>query len=178
MDTPIDVTFCPRSFDLHPFAPVGLTGDEDVVGLEIAVHDAEVMRGVQAVGDLAGELGRAARLERPLTAHERGERLPLHVLHRQIQRPVRGLAEVVDRGHIWLVNLARVRGLAVEAADGFRRGRQRRAHHLHGALATHLHMLSQVHPTHPAFPDAAQHAVAVGEHLPDERIRRRRRGGP
>ena len=38
--------------------------DDDVVGLEIAMDDAELVRGVQSVGDLPRDVDRAARIER------------------------------------------------------------------------------------------------------------------
>ena len=49
-----------------------------------------------AVGDLPRDLGRARRRERPFARDDRRQRLALDELHREIERAVGRLAEVVD----------------------------------------------------------------------------------
>ena len=105
----------------------------------------------------------------PCALDELRERLAVDELHREIDQPVRRLAEVVDRGDVRVLDPARVRRFAIEAADRVRR----RAPSpgcitLIALLPPHLHVLGEIHLAHAAFADAANHVVAIGEDGADE----------
>ena len=68
--------------DLHAAVP----GDEDVLGLEIAVDDAVVVGGRQAVGDLHRVLERLARGQGPVV-EPLAQRLALEQLRDEVERP-------------------------------------------------------------------------------------------
>ena len=54
--------------DLHAVRAVARLRDHDVVGLEIAMDDAHVVRGVERVGRLSRDVGRARGGERAVRA--------------------------------------------------------------------------------------------------------------
>ena len=76
--------------DLHQ--PVG--GDEQVLGLEIAVHDAAAVRRRQAAGDLLGVGQRLAQRQRAV-GQRRSQRLAVEQLGDDVGLAVGG-ADVVD----------------------------------------------------------------------------------
>ena len=93
---------------------------KDVFGLEIAMHDAPVVRRGEAAGDLEGVLDGLARRDR-----RRGEaaaqRLALEQLHDRVDRSV-GLADVVDPQDVGVGKRRHRARFAVEAprASGLR----------------------------------------------------------
>ena len=106
--------------DLHEIDASASLGDHDVVGLQVAVHDAHVVSDCKGISRLTNNLGRACRLERALLLDHLRERRTVHELHRQEDQPVRRLTEVVDARDVRVVDATRVRRLAVEPADGIR----------------------------------------------------------
>src|SRR6266699_3519618 len=115
------------------------------------------------------------RRERALPLHHSGERLSLDEFHREVDDAVARLAEVVDRADVGMGDSTRVRRFAIEARHGIRVVHQGRIHHLDSAAPAHLHVLGEVHPTHPALTELLQDVVAIGDNLADE-IGRGRRG--
>ena len=77
-------------------ARVALAIDEDVVGLEVAVQDVALVGVGDGVGDLADELGRLARRERPLLAQLAGETVAVDEGHRVVGLTIQ-FAEVEQR---------------------------------------------------------------------------------
>ena len=78
--------------------------DEDVGRLDVAMHDAGVVRGVERVGDLHAEVDDGAGRQRPRPEHVE-QRHPAEQLHHQI-RPIAGLgrlADVVDGADVRMV---------------------------------------------------------------------------
>jgi len=84
--------------------PAGGWHDEHVVRLEIAMHDADGMRRLQARQDLQREID--GLLDRQLAAAIHGllQRLAVQKLHHQIRRTVGGLIHVGDVRHVWAAN--------------------------------------------------------------------------
>ena len=106
--------------DLHPIGAVVLPPDHDVLGLEIAMDDSELVRRGQRVGNLHRDV-RGARCRNGAEALDcRGERLALDVFHRQVQYAV-ALAEVVDLRDVRVIDATGVRRLTIEPADRFGR---------------------------------------------------------
>src|SRR5207253_1610501 len=72
-----------------------------VARLEVAMDDAEAVRGIERAGDVGGDAQRVAQRQRP--ARERvGERLPLQVLHDEVVDAVL-MPDVVERADVRMV---------------------------------------------------------------------------
>ena len=91
---PVFVTFCAVAarrlrdaevHDLHQVAAVARLGDHDVVGLEIAVHDAHVVRDGERVGRLADDRRRrASAASAPACSMSFVSGAPVDELHREV----------------------------------------------------------------------------------------------
>ena len=82
--------------------------DQNVAGLEVAMHDAFAMRGVERVGDLHGVLQRARERQRT------GELGALDVLHHQVVG-----ADIVERADIGVIERCHGAGFTLEAVAEF-----------------------------------------------------------
>ena len=83
--------------DLH----LAVGTDQDVGGLDVAVHDAAGVGAAERGGNLVGDLGGLYRIDVAVGAQDVGKRSPLHVLHRHEVR-VGVLAPVVDGDDVWM----------------------------------------------------------------------------
>jgi hypothetical protein len=153
--------------------------DEDVVGLEVAVEDAVLVRLAEALGDLprelqALELGDAALLE-PL-----GQALAGQQLHDHVRAAVVGLAVLV---HADRRRVAQLRGdleLAAEPDDELGVGQALAPDQLDRDLAIDLGVVGLVDDAHAALADDLLDQVAAGDRPADvvgETDLQRRRGG-
>ena len=88
--------------------------DEDIARLDVAVDQPASVDGVERVGDLGHEVHRPRRIERSLPAHQRGQLLAVDDAHRDEQLAP-GLAGLVDRQHVGMVDRHRRARLAQEA---------------------------------------------------------------
>ena len=88
--------------------------DHDVLGLEVAVHDALLVRGGQALRDLLRDLDHALERQRACLAQHLRQRLAFDERHRQVLDAV-DLAEVVNADDVLVRDLARQHELALEA---------------------------------------------------------------
>jgi hypothetical protein len=88
--------------------------DQHVRGLDVAVHEAGGVRGVEGAADLRDDRGRPARREPPLAAQERVEVRARDVAHDQVEVAVL-LAGAVDRDHVRVVDRRGQPRLALEA---------------------------------------------------------------
>ena len=88
--------------------------EQDVRGLDVAVHEAELVRGLQPVGDLLDDPHAVLDVE-PAARHQRaGEVGAVDVAHRHVQQAVL-LTGVVDRDHARMLDRGRRLTLALEA---------------------------------------------------------------
>jgi hypothetical protein len=88
--------------------------DEDVGRLDVAVHEAERVRGGEAGRDLGHDPHGVCGVERPVGADERAEVGALDEAHGQEERPF-DLAGLVDRDDVRVVDRGRELRLALEA---------------------------------------------------------------
>ena len=132
------------------------------------MHDPHFVRDGKRVGCLTNDVRGARRRERTFLLEQFRQRRPIDELHRQIDDPVRRLPEVVDVGDVRMVDATRVRRLAIEATDRVGVLHHRRVHHLEGAPAPHLHVLGEIHLSHTAPAELAQHVVSIGYDRPNE----------
>ena len=140
--------------------------DEDVVGLEVAVKNAVLVRLAEALGDLARELeglelGHAALLE-PL-----GEALPGQQLHHHVRPAIFRLAVLV---HADRRRVAQLRGhleLAAEAGHELGVRQALAAHQLDRHLTVDLGVVGLVDDAHAALTDDLLDPVAAADRLVD-----------
>ena len=161
--------------DFHSVRPITTARHHDVVGLQVAVHDVEVVGRLERRGHLNADVRGPRDGERPFARQQLRKRLALHELHRQVDEPVLGLPEVVDGADVGVRDAAGVRRLAIEAGHCLRIVHHGRIHHLDGAAAAHLHVLGEVHLAHASLAQLLHYVIAVGQHLTHEILRRPRR---
>ncbi len=133
--------------------------DEDVRGLDVAMDEALLVRGVERFRDLGEDVERAPGLERPFLGHEAGEVRALDVAHGEIKEPVL-IARLVDRDHVRVVEGGGDPRLAQEAlAEALVLGELGRDH-LEGDLAPESRFLGTVDRTHASAADERLDPVA------------------
>ena len=108
--------------DLDEVAARAQRLEDDVLGLEIAVDDAEVVRFGERGEHLAQHVDDAPEWERPVLVRDAREVAPAQELHDEVELTVVGLAEVDDADRVRVVEAARGARLGDEA----RRRRSRR----------------------------------------------------
>ena len=89
--------------------------EDDVLGLEIAVDDAEVVRFGERGEHLPQDVDDAPERERPLLVRDAREVLAAQELHHEVELAVVGLAEVDDGDRVRVVEAARGARLGDEA---------------------------------------------------------------
>jgi hypothetical protein len=113
----------------HLHDPAGR--DQDVAGLDVAVHDAVAVCEPQRGGDIGGHIGRPFRLQAAFGAEDVGQAAAVHELHHDVVR-LRLLAPVVDAHDVGVVQVGGGLGLAPEALHERRVGGVLGEEHLHG----------------------------------------------
>jgi hypothetical protein len=165
--------------DLDPFA----RQDEDVLGLEIAVRDAVVVRHGQALGELAAEVERGGDRQGP-AGQPVAQRLPVEQLGDEVLAALVG-ADVVDRQDRRVVQRRGRARLLLEAADAVRILGERVGEELDRDRAAQTRIDRTVHLAHAAGADDAGDLVrtdagaarqAHGTSIPP--LRTPRRGSP
>ncbi|EAU65834.1 hypothetical protein STIAU_5686 [Stigmatella aurantiaca DW4/3-1] len=161
---------------LHPVPALRRGDQEDVGGLDVAVDDAVGVRGPQRVTHLRqkfhGQRGRQGPLR------ERGEALPLQVLHDQIGAPL-AQVHVEERDDVRVLDPRERARLGEEALHQPRITNQVGVEHLHRHALLDEPMLGQPHRAHAPAAQLAHDAKAA-EGLARQRLRVRagRRRGP
>ncbi len=143
--------------ELHP--PVG--GDEDVGGLDVAVHDAGRVGRRERERRLADDAPHLAGRHRA-AADDGGERVTLDELHDEVGGAV-VLAVVVDRGDVLVRHPRAVPGLVAEPGGEGRVLGGVGPHHLDGDVAAQHRVRGAPDVTHPPGGDALGEGVAAAE---------------
>ena len=138
---------------------LALPGEQDILRLDVAVHDPLGMGVAQRGGDLPADPQRVREVELPLPGHPGPERLALDVGHGVVGQPVGG-ARVEQRQDVGVLEPGGDLDFAEEALRPQRLG-QGGMQHLERDRARVPKILGQVHRGHaPAAQLALQH-VAV-----------------
>ncbi len=140
--------------------------DEDVGGLQIAVHDAHLVRGAQAGHHLARKRQGSSDGQLPFGREQTRQIGAVHERHRDVLDAV-DLAEVVNADDVGVRDLAREHQLALEAAlELLRRQRVRvRLDHLQRQRQRQLRIPDVVDRAHPADAEQADDLIALTEGL-------------
>ncbi len=150
---------------------IALARDEHhVLGLEIAVHDAQRVRAPEGARDLPGDVHRAPELE-PALVDDLAQAAALDELEHQEERTVLELSEVRGRRDVRVIDVGGGHRLALEARHDFGHAAHLRVEHLHREALAHVGVLGLVDRTHPAFADQALDEVTPAERHPDEGLR-------
>jgi hypothetical protein len=157
--------------DLGDLLVLVLAHHEHVVGLEIAVHDAALVRVRQALRDVAREHDGARLAQAPLAREHVGEALAVHVLHGDVEQALGRLAEVEHAHDVAVREQAGRLGLALEAGAAARVEREIAVEDLHREEARDAHVRGAVHLAHAARGDAVLDAVPVAHDRAEQRIR-------
>jgi hypothetical protein len=115
-----------------------VTAQEDVLGLQIAMHDALLVRFLQRAADLDQDADGAGGAERALAFHGSAQVLPLEQLHHDVQRIVAFELPVHEHLHgVWMGQLAHRPRLAPETRDQVFTERELRMENLDRDRARH-----------------------------------------
>ena len=145
--------------------------NQDVARLQIAMHHARTMCGMDPVTDPREEiqaLAAVAFLMREVVH----QTLAIHPLHHQERDPIRGDACLVDRRDLRMLQAPQRLCFASEQFLPTRIISAGAAHHLDRNFAARVLLLRGVDDTHPARSQHPRHPIR-----PDEFRRRRRQGG-
>ena len=149
--------------------------EDDVLGLEVAVDDLEVVRFGERREHLAQHADDATEGERPFLVLDSREVTPAEELHDEVQLTVGRLAEVDDRDGVRMVQPAGGARLGDEAGGGVLLADQVRVDDLDRDGAREIRLFGPINAAHSADADQLHDQVAAGEPLPDERVFRVRR---
>ncbi len=143
--------------------------EQHVLGLEVAVNDAELVRAPEGGRDLQGDADRPDHVEAALG--ERGlEGVALHVLHHEIDQPA-VLAEVRDLDDVRMVDPVDRAGLAQEALAVRHVHPEVLAQDLDRAEPLDHHVPREIHDGHPSAAEATDEPIPRGERAADEGVR-------
>ena len=123
-------------------------GDEDVVGLEIAMNDSFLMRGRQTAGDLARIVDRSTLCKRR-PSHSLAHGLALEQLRDNIGRAI-VRADVMHDEDVRMIERARGAGLLLESLQSFFVIRVRRRQNLDRDIASQTRVARAINFAHPA----------------------------
>ncbi len=156
--------------DLHEVAAAAHRLEDDVLGLEVAVDDVEVMRFGERRERLSEHVDHAPERERPVLVRHAREVFAAQVLHDEVELAVVGLAEIDDRDRVRVVQSARRARLGDEARDRVLFAREVRVNDLHRDRATERRLLRAIHAAHAADADELEDHEPARQRAPDQRV--------
>ena len=136
-------------------------GEEDVLRLDVPMHDAPAVGVGEAVGRFGGDPHRLRDGQRPFARQAPPQRVPLDERHHVVEQAV-GFAGVVQRKDVRVVELRRDVDLAEEALQA-QEARQLREQHLDRHRAVVAEVVREEHHRHPAPAQPAFDPVAPAE---------------
>jgi len=145
----------PEVEDLH----AAVFGDEEILGFQVPVDYAFLVRGGEAVSDLDGILGRLASGQ-GTCRQSRAERLAFEQLRDDVRRSL-VRADVKERDDVGMIQRGGRTGLLLEAAEAIGVVGEDGRENLDGDLATQSRVPRAVHLTHPAGTEWAQNLVGA-----------------
>ena len=165
--------------DLHP----AVQREEDVLRLQVAMHDAAFVRGAKPSGHLEGDVER--RVHRKCAGAEtRAQRLAFQTLRHEV-RGTAVIPDVVDGQHVGVIERAGGARLVLKRAHSFGGVRRMRKQQLDRHVAPESLVARPPHLAHPARsqppldrvggdPIAGLNAPPLAGDLPREDVERRR----
>jgi hypothetical protein len=148
-----------------------------VLGLEVPVHDAGSVGLGEAVGGLRGDLQQPPRGARPafLGQQQPAQRLAVDALHHDV-RQAGGLADLVDRDDVRVIERGRRARLLSESSEAHRIRRETLGQELHRHVPVQVLVARAPDVAHPASPQAGHeletrepHAGEGRQSMPPER---------
>ncbi len=156
----------PEVEDLHSegHALASRRFEEDVVGFQVAVDDAEIVGRAECVAKLRHHLAHEPARKRPFAAHEGGDRLALQKLHREPRHAARLVdAGIDDFDDVLALDLRADLRLLREALAELLVADELWEHHLQRAQLLRGDLFDEVNGAHAALRQRANDAVA-GNH--------------
>jgi hypothetical protein len=145
-------------------SPEQARGEEDVVALQVAMDDAEIMGARERRAHLLEHIDGASELE--WSARElRRKRSADQVLHHQIEFALVRLADVVDVDDVRVIDPVRGARLSQHPRAEVRFPAQVRPDQLDGDDSIDEHVAGAVHDAHAALTDARLEPIAAGDDL-------------
>ena len=136
-------------------------GDEDIVRLDVAVHDTVLVRVRERVTDVAQNEHRVLHRQ-PAVVHEPlAQRAVFLVRHDVVQESV-GLPRIVERHDVRMVETRGDLDLAQEALAAQCKGHLP-AHHFDRDVTRVFEVVREIHRGHAAAPHLPRDAIALGE---------------
>jgi hypothetical protein len=135
------------------------------------VHDAELVRLTERVQGVDQDIAHPLDCQRPFLVHHERQVLAAQELHREIEDPVVGPAEVDDTDAVGVVQAARGPRLLVEPCHRLLVAEQMRMDDLDRNGSPKRRLLGLVDAPHPADADDLLQQVAPPDDAADERVR-------
>ncbi len=154
----------PGQPEIHDFR-LALAVDHHVLGLEVAMDDAEAVRFTQALGDLPADIQRFGRREMVGTADEGLEVFAFDVFHRQVMGKA-GFAQVVHPADAGMGDPAGELEFVPKTLDGFFVEADFRLQELEGDVFLDLAVIGPVNAAHAAPADLLDDFVTPGKQGP------------
>jgi hypothetical protein len=139
----------------------GIAGKQDVVWLDVPVHDTLGVRVLQRARDVSENADHDGDRHGADTHETHPERLPFHERHRVVGQPFR-LSGREHRQDVWVLQLSGEHDLVLETLEIHAR-REIGRKHFHHDTTTERALLRQKHATHATAAELAFDAIGAGQ---------------
>ena len=160
----------PEVHDLHEVSAAAERLEDHVLGLQIAMHDAQVVRFTEGGEHLAQHVDDASEGQRPLLVRDAREVLAPQELHHEVRLPVLGPAEVEHGHRVRMVELARRARFGHEAQGRVLVRKEMGVDDFDGDGTAEGALLGTVDAPHAADADEVEDVVAARQRLADELV--------